>query len=300
MNDPLVSIIINCHNGEKYLEQALQSIFNQKYKNWEIIFVDNCSNDNSFNIIKKFDNAKINYFYINNKTSLYKARNYALNKCNGAYISFLDVDDYWLPNKISTQIDLINKKKFDVVYSNYYVKNYNFPFLKKIFSKSYLPSGNITNALLKNYTVGILTLMINKKKIIEIDKLKFNENYDNISDFDFVLRCSTQNLIGAIQYPLAVYGRHFNNLSKQIVINQYHDLNNWIQDYKSVNELKKFKNFKFIIKKIDYLKIQNQISKNLNFIQKIKIILHHNNFREKIKLFLILVLPENVIRFLRK
>ena len=61
MNEPLVSIIVNCHNGEKYLEKCIQSIFSQEYKNWEIIFVDNCSEDNSYIILNKFDNLKINF-----------------------------------------------------------------------------------------------------------------------------------------------------------------------------------------------------------------------------------------------
>ena len=51
--DPLVSIIINCHNGEKFLREAVESILNQSYDNWEIIFWDNCSTDNSKNIIIK-------------------------------------------------------------------------------------------------------------------------------------------------------------------------------------------------------------------------------------------------------
>ncbi len=300
MNEPLVSIIVNCYNGEKYLKQCIQSIFNQNYKNWEIVFVDNCSTDKSFDILNTFNNSKINYFYIKNNISLYKARNYALTKCKGDFISFLDVDDYWLPNKISAQIELINKKKFDVVYSNYYLKNYNFPYSKKIFSKSNLPFGKITNELMKNYTVGILTLIFNKKKILELDKLKFNENYDNISDFDFVLKCSTQNMIGVIQEPLAVYGRHFNNLSKKIVLNQYHDLKKWSQDTITINNLKHYKNFVFITKTINYLKIQSKISSNLKFFKKIEIILSHDNLKEKVKLFLILFLHENVIRFLRK
>ena len=300
MNEPLVSIIVNCHNGEKYLEKSIQSIFSQEYKNWEIIFVDNSSEDNSYSILKKFDNLKINYFYLKNKISLYEARNYALKKCKGDYISFLDVDDYWLSNKISKQIDLINKYKFDVVYSTYYLKNYNFPYSKKIFCKSTLPSGHITNKLLEDYSVGILTLIFSKKKILETDKLSFNENYDNISDFDFVLQCSLKNKIGVIQEPLAVYGRHYNNLSKKIILNQYKDLIKWERDSYAINELKKFENFTFITKKIKYLKIQHQIYSNIKFIQKIKFIYKHKNIIEKIKLILILILPENVIRFLRK
>ena len=80
-------------NGEKYLKQALLSIFNQTYQNWEIIFIDNCSNDKSSIIAKSFDSKKINYFFLEKKVTLYEARNYALTKCKGEFVSFLDVDD---------------------------------------------------------------------------------------------------------------------------------------------------------------------------------------------------------------
>ena len=54
----LVSIIMNCHNGEKYLNESLKSIFNQSYKNWELIFYDNCSDDKSFEILNKYKKDK--------------------------------------------------------------------------------------------------------------------------------------------------------------------------------------------------------------------------------------------------
>ena len=114
------------------------------------------------------------------------------------------------------------------------------------------------------------------------------------------MQCSLKNKIGVIQEPLAVYGRHYNNLSKKIVLNQYKDLSKWERDSYAINELKKFDNFTFITKKIKYLKIQDQIYSNIKFIQKIKFIYKHKNIIEKIKLILILILPENVIRFLRK
>ena len=57
--NPLVSIIVNCHNGQKYLNQCIKSIINQTYKNWEIIFWDNCSTDNSTNIIENFKDKRI-------------------------------------------------------------------------------------------------------------------------------------------------------------------------------------------------------------------------------------------------
>ena len=88
MKLPLVSIIMNCHNGEKYLKESLRSIFNQKYKNWELIFWDNYSSDNSRKIIKKFKDKRIRYFYSKKFNSLYNSRNLAIGKAKGKYISF--------------------------------------------------------------------------------------------------------------------------------------------------------------------------------------------------------------------
>ena len=84
----LVSIIINCYNGEKYLHKTLDSVKSQNHKNFELIFIDNSSTDNN---VKKFSNhLKINDLNIlkqKKKLKLYKARNLALKRCNGEFIT---------------------------------------------------------------------------------------------------------------------------------------------------------------------------------------------------------------------
>ena len=65
--NPLVSIIVNCFNGDKYLEIAISSIFQQSHKNWEIIFWDNQSNDKSYDILRKFNDSRIKYYYAKTK-----------------------------------------------------------------------------------------------------------------------------------------------------------------------------------------------------------------------------------------
>ena len=62
MKNKLVSIVVNCYNGEKYLSQTLQSLLNQKYKNIEVIFIDNCSTDKSSSIFKKKKDKRFKYF----------------------------------------------------------------------------------------------------------------------------------------------------------------------------------------------------------------------------------------------
>ena len=85
-NQPLVSVVINCFNGEKYLRQCIKSVINQSYKNWELVFWDNCSKDNSIKIIKSFKDKRIKFYKSKSLKNLYQARNLALNKCNGKYI----------------------------------------------------------------------------------------------------------------------------------------------------------------------------------------------------------------------
>ena len=142
---PLVSVIINCFNGEKYLREALDSVVTQTYKNWEIIFWDNQSTDKSAEIFKSYKDSRLKYYCASSHADiLYEARNYALKKTNGDFIAFLDVDDWWLPNKLEKQIPLFSDPEVGVVYGNFY----NFyekqnktkrilQYLKKTFSKSF-------------------------------------------------------------------------------------------------------------------------------------------------------------------
>ena len=81
LKQPLVSIIINCFNGEKYLHEALDSVITQTYNNWEIIFWDNQSIDKSAEIFKSYKDSRLKYYCAPSHTSiLYEARNYALEK----------------------------------------------------------------------------------------------------------------------------------------------------------------------------------------------------------------------------
>ena len=102
-NKPLVSVIMNCYNSDTYLGEAIDSVISQTYKNWEIIFWDNQSTDKSAEIVKSYDDERIKYFYAPSFTSLYEARNYAIEKANGEYIAFLDCDDKWYKNNKSRE-----------------------------------------------------------------------------------------------------------------------------------------------------------------------------------------------------
>ena len=221
---PLVSVIMNACNSERYLNECLKSLKKQTYKKWELIFFDNCSSDNTHRVLEKSKIKNSKYFYSKKRLKLYHARNLALKKAKGDYITFLDTDDKWKSDKLKKQINFFNRNKdLKILYSNYYVLDMNkkIKFLKH---KSLLPKGRITDRLLKDYVIAILTVMIDRNLFF---KNKFNQKYEIIGDFDLFLNLSKKYKIGAIQAPLAFYRIHDSNFSNKINIYK-NELKNWI------------------------------------------------------------------------
>lgn len=106
-NEPLISVVIPTFNHEEYIEEAIQSVLEQTYKNYEIIVVDDGSKDNTRNIIRKFEN-NIKYIHQKNQGPSF-ARNRGLKKASGGLIAFLDADDVWMKEKLDLQYDMIQQ-----------------------------------------------------------------------------------------------------------------------------------------------------------------------------------------------
>jgi len=253
--NPLVSIIINCHNGEKYLDKAIKSVLGQNYKHWEIIFFDNNSKDKSSSVLKKYKDRRIKYFRVQKTYSLYKARNLAIAKCKGELVSFLDVDDWWLKNKLNKQVKVFLKDQtVDVLYSNIYLYNEKRK-IKKKYIKKKLYYGKITQKLVDKFEMSIVSTII-KKNIF--NQIKFNNRYTIIGDFDFFVRLSLIKNIAAIQEPLACYRIHDSNLTKKKIDLHIKELESWVSE-KVKNKNFKLINFSKVYDVIKILKIKRNI-----------------------------------------
>ena len=118
----LVSVIMNCHNCEKYLSKSVKSVLQQTYKDLELIFYDNQSSDKSIKIIRNFKDKRIRILKSKNFVKLYKARNAAIKKSKGEFIAFLDTDDWWHRDRLKNQIKLIKyNKEIKILYSKFYI-----------------------------------------------------------------------------------------------------------------------------------------------------------------------------------
>ena len=109
LNPPLVSILMNCYNSEKFIETAIKSVLTQDYTNWELIVWDDASTDNTVNRIKKFNDKRIKLFTNQNHCGLGKSRISAIKKLNGSLITILDSDDSYHINKIIKQVEIFQK-----------------------------------------------------------------------------------------------------------------------------------------------------------------------------------------------
>jgi len=185
MQNNLVSIIMNCHNGQKYLSEAIKSIINQSHVNWELIFWDNCSTDKSSIIVKSFKDLRIKYFKSLNFTNLGEARKLAFEKCTGEYIAFLDTDDIWYKEKLEKQLKYF-KDDVGIVTCNTIFFNEK---TKEQLYRKKIPEGYVFDSLLENYNLSLETLII-KKKFATSSNITFDKNLSYISDFDFFLRLS--------------------------------------------------------------------------------------------------------------
>lgn len=250
----LVSIILNCYNGEKYLKEALSSVEAQTYKNWELIFLDNQSKDKSKLILESYKNKKFKYFKTKKHLSLYSARNLAIKKTKGELISFIDSDDTWQKKKLENQLKLFKNKDTAVVYGNLFVKKNKK--IKKYFNFN-LKKGYIYKDLIRNYNIGIVTAVIKKKALVR-EKFFFNDKYNIIGDFDLFIRLSKKHYFQVVQEPVATYRIHSKNLSllnRKLEVDEHKD---WYQKNKSQLDseerkivMKKIINIEFISYKFE-------------------------------------------------
>ena len=291
---PLVSIIMNCFNGEKYLKYAIDSIISQTYKNWEIIFWDNRSNDNSKNIFKSYNDDRLKYFCSDyHEKILYKAKNHAVRKANGEFIAFLDVDDWWLPEKLEKQIPLFEDQKVGLVYGNawqFFEKNNK----KKIYKKGTLPTGNILNELMKNYVISSPTYVIRKKSLNSLEYF-FNDNFHIIGDFDICLRLAVKWRIDCIQLPLAYIRKHDNNLS---LLNREREINEikvWYQQMQDNHLISSQSNFDQVLLTANYLESMKLVMEN-KFLKSFSAIAKYPFCFNKIKLVLALLIPKFLLK----
>lgn len=176
MIDGLVSVIMPSWNTSNFMAESIQSVIDQTYENWELIIVDDCSTDNTDEVVAKFTDKRIRYFKNEKNSGAALSRNRALREARGEWIAFLDSDDLWNSEKLEHQINFMNKHGYTLSYTEY----------EKIDEGSkplqiYVSGPEKVNKhKMYNYDyIGQLTMMYSAKEfgLIQIKDIKKNNDY---------------------------------------------------------------------------------------------------------------------------
>lgn len=176
MNE-LVSIIMPSYNTGKFIEQTIKSVLAQTYTNWELILVDDCSTDNTDEVVSMFlSDTRIHYKKNEKNSGAAVSRNRALREAKGKWIAFLDSDDLWLPEKLEKQILFMEKNGYHFSYTNYIeIDEDSIPNGKQVTGPK-----RITKHGMYNYCwPGCLTVMYDAEAVglVQIADIKKNNDY---------------------------------------------------------------------------------------------------------------------------
>ena len=296
-DNPLVSIIVNCYNGEKFLRATLDSIVSQSYKNWEVVFWDNQSTDQSANIFLGYNDDRFQYFYSPSHTVLYEARNCAVKVARGDFIAFLDVDDLWSPDKLAMQIPLFQDVEVGLVYCKSWVLNESSSISHKM-HKNDLPTGWVLSHLVEQYFLVLSSLVVRKSAFYSIEN-GFDATLNILGDLDFFIRLAINWKLDCPKEELAVYRLHGDNLGQN-------QRDTHVTEYKIV--VRKFRGNRFIsiLPELDnleneliYVEGQRYVIKR-NIKMAIKSINSLPYGKLKIKLIILLVVPRPLLKWLRE
>jgi len=234
-----VSILMNCYNGEKYLQETVDSVIAQTYEDWELIFWDNQSIDKTAEIIHGYNDDRIKYFYASKFTLLGEARNLGIEKCSSEWIACLDSDDLWDKEKLEHSFLTLEKYEDKENVSLIYSLSNMIDEESNIFSKTEkAPSGDIHEQLLIEGNFIVFSSIIIRKDI--------SEYYGNIdaslqfcTDYDLLLKITKKYKAVGVKACLTGYRIHDNNItSTKIYVNTIETIN-LLKKYILENKLSK-------------------------------------------------------------
>lgn len=275
------SVIIPTFNQADYLNKCLKSVLNQTFRNFEVIVIDNFSQDDTSKVINNFKN-KIIYKKFKNNGVIAKSRNLGIRIAKGKWISFLDSDDEWIKNKLEITYNKINENnKIDVICNDeWIVKNLNF-LKKKIWSYGPYEKNFYKKLILFGNRNSTSATSVKKEFLIN-NNISFNEKREFVTaeDYEFFLQIASKN--GIFYYLNIPLGLHlFHEKSESSNLNKLFKAHEKVLDY----HIQNCQNFS-----------KKKLRKKIKFLNKIKFLLFFNKnnnvfYKFSYIFFLILNIP---------
>lgn len=290
MKNELVSIIIPVYNSSLTLKKCLDSITNQTYNEIEIIVINDGSNDESEKIIMNYNDKRIKYYYIDNHGVSY-ARNLGINKSHGAYICFVDSDDYIDKNMIEKLLVSMNKYKVDIIRFSGYIETSQKKFnpIEFPISNHYICSNKseLLEMIMRNensircYTP--LLFMKNSEIVLFDDKLKYLED-----KLFYIQNLLNNKKILFLDEDYYYYTNNFNSKTKKFD-NYYNNLLDLLDSFEPINKAVRFYNYPTEKTAMSYLVL---------LLYRIEFFIGFNNYKSTNNLLKSLYNNKKFIRFL--
>ena len=211
---PSVTIVMPTYNHAKYLPRAVQSVLDQTFSNWELIIVDNFSTDETLNVLRNYSDSRISVLQIDNAGCIARSRNLAINSAKSEWLAFLDSDDYWYPNKLSSIFGQ-ETDEVDFFYHNLRTVNED----SKIIDSKGVRSRNLKSPILKDLilngnTIATSSVVVRRRFVLEVGGMSEKANLVGTEDYNTWLRISTKTeRYRLIPTFLGAYRIHSSNYS---------------------------------------------------------------------------------------
>lgn len=215
MNDATISIILPCYNGVRWISEAIESILDQTYRDFELIIIDDGSTDSSKEMVAShLSDERVHYVYQENR-GFSAAVNRGITEGSGNLIGFIGQDDLWMPNKLELQVkSFCELKEVDLVHSDYCFINHEGRIIQMRDVK--IPNVSLKKEVVKRLFlgnfIGFETVLVKRKCFDEVGF--FDERMVGFSDHDMWLRIAGSFNIGYLDLPLVKKRQHELQLSK--------------------------------------------------------------------------------------
>lgn len=230
---PTVSVIINCYNSERYLQEALESVLTQSFSDWELIFWDNRSTDESAQIFNRFRDTRFRYFLAPEHTILGRAKLLAIKEARGVWLAFLDCDDLWVKDKLEQQVSiaLLEGQDVGLIYGGMSMRieleALDTPLGRSALAVNpnrrmhSLPEGNVFAELLNEDFIPQPSAMVRRSAYEAVGGI--DDSLRHAWDYDLFVKIARGYKVRAVQSVICTYRVHASNLSHSQAEHSYRE-----------------------------------------------------------------------------
>lgn len=214
MENNLVSIIMPAYNGERFIEQAIRSVIDQSYENWELLVIDDGSTDNTAKIVASFIDPRIHYVFQENRGQA-AALNHGLDLAKGEYITTLDVDDWYTKDSLKARVDYLEaNSQYGVVYGDGIYCSVDGNSIMR-FSEYRIGDleGDVYATLIASPFFGTGGNVLVWRDVLEEHHIRYDESIVWCQDYDFYIRISEHTTFGLIDTITIWYRLHKENMT---------------------------------------------------------------------------------------